>query len=166
MGRVTVDLPKFTKTNALLARITELTRGAGGSYVSIGIHSGAGDYEGTETSVAQVGFWMEYGAPRAHIPERSFMRQTFIENKARIEELRNRAIVNVLSNGWTVYDGLAMIGTNVVIMIQNRIRAGIMPENAPSTLREKIAKKQGTTPLIRLASEKLIRSITYQVHIQ
>jgi|SRR6185503_4048865 len=139
--------------------------------VTIGVHSGAGDYEGTNVSVSRVALWNEFGTPNARYPtpERSFLRSTLKDNRDKIAAWREEAIRNILEKDWTAEKALSMVGLRIQFLVQNRIRSNIPPPNAPGTLNGmfgkpgKIELGQGTNTLI--ATGKLLRSISFQVHL-
>lgn len=86
------------------------------------------------TSVAQVAFWQEFGAPKAHIPARPFMRTTITECSPRWGE--SMAYLAKVYN----YDALKML-TSMGEGIQGQIRLTIQgwsaPANAPYTVEVK-----------------------------
>ena len=137
------------------------------AYVTVGVQRAEGqqDYEGTDVTVAQVALWNEFGTPNAEhpTPERSFMRSTMRENRGLIEQWRKEALLNVITKGWTVEKALTMVGYRMVVLVQNKIKSNIPPENAPWTLERKERLNQGTNTLI--ATGKLLRSIGFQVHV-
>lgn len=88
----------------------------------------------TTTSVAQVAFWMEFGAPRAHVPARPFMRTTITEHSPRWGE--SLAYLAKVYN----YDAFKML-TSMGQGIQGQIRMTINgwedPPNAALTVKIK-----------------------------
>ena len=143
---------------------------ANGSYVTIGIHEDAGEYE-DGTSVVSVALWNEFGTQ--NIPERSFFRSTLEENESKINAWREEAIKNITEKNWPASKALEMIGLRVQILIQNKIKSNVPPPNAPSTIKAKqasgVAPKSGfkkgfegrTGTLIN--SGLMLRSVTYRV---
>ncbi len=94
----------------------------------------------------------EFGSADGHIPERSFMRSTADENRAKYANLMQKAVEAGIDKGLGAMRrelgraGLVMVGD-----IQKKIVALKDPPNAPST----IAKKGSANPLVdtgRLAS--------------
>lgn len=130
-------------------------------YVTVGIHQDAGNYTqgATPPSVVEVALWNEFGTES--IPERSFFRSTLTEQSSQINKIREEAVKNILTKGWSVDKALDMIGFRVQVMIQNKIKSNIPPENAPSVLEKKRAEGVGTNTLME--TQLLLRSVTYRV---
>lgn len=110
--------------------------------------------ERTTTSVAQVAFWMEFGAPRAHVPPRPFMRTTITEKSPRWGE--SMAYLAKVYN----YDALKMLtsmGQGIQGQIKMTINGWDTPPNAPFTVEIKGFNKPLTDEGI------LQNSIAYEV---
>lgn len=133
----------------------------GEAFVSIGVHEGAGQYE-DGTSVVEVALWNEFGT--RSIPERSFIRSTIDENESLIDSWRDEMLKKLISDDWTVEKALEAIGFRIQILIQNKIKSNVPPPNAPSTLKHKA--REGTSGGTLIDSGLLLRSITYQVHVE
>jgi hypothetical protein len=131
------------------------------SYVSVGVHEGAGSYPDGQ-SVVEVALWNEYGTRT--VPERSFLRSTVDENIPLLNQWREEMIKKVLHEGWTVHKALEAIGFRIQVLIQNKIKSNVPPPNAPSTVDAKNA--HGVAPNTLIDTGLLLRSITYQVHEQ
>lgn len=144
-----------------------------GSYVTIGIHSDAGQYD-DGTSVVTVALANEFGVP-PHIPQRSYFRSALEENAALINTWREDAILKITFEGWEPEKALAMLGFKIQVLIQNKIKSNVPPPNAPSTVkakqREGVAPKSGfkagfegrTGTLINTAL--LLRSVGFKVYV-
>lgn len=117
--------------------------------VTIGVHA----EDGSELAIIAAS--QEFGTDT--IPERSFLRATLDEQDAAYREATADAIRGVLDGKRSAKVALERLGLRVVRDVQGRIRAGIDPALAPST----IAKKGSSKPLIDTG--RLLRSITYQV---
>jgi hypothetical protein len=102
---------------------------------------------------------MEFGTRT--VPERSWLRASIAESEARIEKWRDEIVDQILEGKLTVEKGLHIIGQRLVTIIQGRIKAGIEPELAASTLAQHKRDGVGTTPL--MVTQLLLRSITYRV---
>ncbi len=130
------------------------------SYVTVGIHEDAGEYESGE-SVVQVALWNEFG--NEVIPERSFFRSAIDQNTEKINSWREEAIQNVLFNGWTAEKALEMMGFRIQLLIQNKIQSHPPPPNAPSVKEAKL--KDGVAPNTLIWTGLMLRSVTYKVVI-
>jgi len=148
-------------------------KGVQHSYVTIGLHEGAGNYP-SGVSVVQVGLWNEFGVEPHTVnppkgqgymhpgqPERSFIRSTIRENSDKINRWRVEMIRNMMKKNWTVEKCLRAMGTRIQILIQNKIKSGVEPVNAPSTLAAKAAKGVGSKTL--MDSKLMLRSVTFKV---
>ncbi len=164
--RVKVDNSK--KIKAALKQVS-------GSYVTIGIHKDAGEYD-DGTDVATVALANEFGVPSKGIPQRSFFRTALEENEGKINAWREEALGNIIEKGWSVQKGLEMLGFRIQILIQNKIKSNVPPPNKASTLKEKqrqgVASKHGqkagfegrTGTLIE--SGLMLRSVGYKVFVK
>lgn len=131
---------------------------ANGSYVTVGIHEGAGSYSDGE-DVVNVALWNEFGTDT--IPERSFFRSAIDGNEDKINAWREEALVNIIENGWTSEKALEMIGFRIQVLVQNKIQSDVPPPNAKSTTDEKVRK--GVAPRTLLDTRLMLRSVTYKV---
>lgn len=148
------------KYKALLARIAGAKNGA---HVTVGVH----EAEGNEASkgdaamtVLDVAVINEFGSEDGkHPPPRSFIGAWADQNKDQ-NEATMRAIGSAVVNGKvkSLKVGLDRAGLRFRGDIQKRIKAGIAPPNAAST----IERKGSSTPLIDTG--QLWTSISHQVH--
>lgn len=99
----------------------------------------------------------EFGAPRAKIPARSFVRAYVDENSSKIKALQSKLFVDVLAGKLTPDAALDRIGAVVAAGMQARISRGIDPPLSPKT----IARKGSSKPLINTG--QLRSSITWLV---
>ncbi len=145
-----------------LSKIKELK----GSYVTIGIHEDAGEYQkkgkaNTAPSVVQVAFWNEFGTE--DIPQRPFIRNVMYGKESEINALREKLLKEIPDNKITVKQGLDKIGFRIREMIRNQI-SGRSPfqANADSTIEHK--KREGVTPPNKPLYETglLMRSIEFR----
>lgn len=142
---------------ALFARL----EGAAGS-VTVGIHEAEGAQEAEEgdgLTVLDVAAINEYGGPENNPPQRSFLGawsdETEAENRERLQRGMEAVVAGKLPSAEVMLD---RFGFDRVASVQDRIRAHIPPENAPST----IERKGSSTPLIN--HSQLLTSITHQVN--
>jgi hypothetical protein len=86
----------------------------------------------------------EFGAPRRHIPERSFMRSTFDETKTTVADLVGKEYDKILKGSSTVLVSLGRMGAYMKGAIQKKIQRGPFVANRPFTIK----KKGSSRPLI------------------
>lgn len=134
-------------------------------HVTIGVHEDSGKYDDKDVTVAEVAFWNEYGTRIA--PERSFIRSTVNENRAKYIKKTKELWNKVIKNEMTIEKALNQLGFMIAIDIQNKIKTLNSPPNAESTTYRKTFGRSETTnkylakPLID--SALLLRSIGFQV---
>ncbi len=156
--------PKTTDKDLGYKHIRKEVKNLKDSFVTIGIHEKAGNYP-NGTPVSLVAAVNEFGTTKAgrsgsvRIPERSFMRSTFDENKSKWQKLNNDLLADVLLRGSTVDKTLNQMGLVIMESIKAKILKMRDPPNAPSTRR----KKGFDNPLVD--SRLLWRSINYEVKI-
>lgn len=131
------------------------------SYVSIGIHEGAGDYPDEDVSVVEVAFWNEFGT--RYSPERAWMRTTMDENEDKLNAWREELMEKMMHEGMPIEKALDIMGFRIMTLLQNKIKSNMPPANAPSTLAAKA--KAGVAPTTLMYSGLMLRSVTYRVVI-
>lgn len=130
------------------------------SYVTIGIYEDAGSYENGET-VIKVALGNEFGTDT--IPERSFFRSAIDDNLDKINKWREEMIVNIFENNWPVEKALRAIGLRIQVLVQNKIKSNIPPDNSPATKAHKLKEGVGQKTLIETGL--MLRSVTFKVVI-
>lgn len=145
---------------AFLKSIENLSKNT--PYVKIGILKNRfGDQKsGDETIIATLGevaISNEFGSPERGIPERSYIRSTFDENKEKWLGLMSRQIDKLIEGKTTEEKILATMGEHIKSEIQRKIVDLRTPPNSPET----IAKKGSSNPLIDTG--QLRQSIDYEV---
>ena len=123
------------------------------SSITVGLHKDAGSYD-NGASVVDVGMWNEFGTP--DIPERSFLRSTIAENRAKYQREFQKAYLEAIRGGMNLRAAAGFIGNVARDDIKNKIESISSPGNAPST----IAKKGFDNPLIE--TRKLWGSIKWK----
>lgn len=123
-----------------------------GSYTKVGIQVGSKEIDGI-TDLVTVAAANEFGTDT--VPERSFMRSTFDEDKEQLATIKAAEAQAVLAGTKTVETSLALIGAYHAGRIQAKIHSHPPPPNAPAT----IAAKGSTGTLID--SGQLVQSITH-----
>lgn len=143
---------------ALLERIASSVR----TRVTVGIHEAEGSAsaeEGDGLTVLDVGTINEFGGDQGdNPPRRSFLADWADENEEKLKsDMRKIGAAVVAGKLSTLEQGFERLGLRSVAEIQQRIKAGIDPENADST----IERKGSSTPLINHG--QLWTSITHKV---
>ena len=123
--------------------------------VDVGIID-AGEHDSGDDTVAQVGFANEFGT--ATIPERSFMRSTFIEKKEEIVKLKKALLKKITAGDISLNTALGLLGEKASDLIAQKIIKLKEPPNSPAT----IARKGSSNPLVDTG--QLHKSITYEVN--
>jgi hypothetical protein len=116
------------------------------------VHAGSTDE--FPITIADVASWNEFGVG---VPERSFLRSTIDMFRATIQERLENDFAKMVAGKLTKADVLERAGLFIQGLIQERIAAGIEPENSPVT----IERKGSATPLIDKG--QLRASISYEV---
>ena len=159
-----LDNAKLQKLRDRLAR--------DGGYVTVGVHEDAGRYQ-NGMPVGLVATFMEFGAPAARVPERSFIRSTLKDNRKVIEGWAIEALGKMLTHGFKTETVLENIGFLVAEAIRNRIKSNVPPPLKEATIRAKQAR--GTAAKHAPANHEypptatlidtglLLRSIAYKV---
>jgi hypothetical protein len=123
--------------------------------VDVGIID-AGEHESGDITVAGIGFAHEFGIEK--IPERSFIRSTTRDSKAKIIALQEKILAKIQDGSMTTDEGLGLVGEFVSDLIRQKIVDIDTPPNSPKT----IAAKGSSNPLIDTSQMK--GSITYEVN--
>ena len=143
----------------LREELTKLER----TSVTVGVHSDAGMHPDAGVEITVLAGWHEFGLG---VPERSFLRATFDEKKARLENAIRKAVSKVITTRgkFTAVQANTFIGESFKVMVEQKIRARIPPPIANVTKEKRIEKgySPDTPPLI--ASHVLLNSIESKVH--
>jgi len=138
----------------LMRRMRQASRGKA---VVVGVLDGDQPTGGGLT-LGELAAVLEFGSTDGHIPERSFIRAYIDENRTEIEAELRAITAKVIAGTLPSMDqGLRQLGAKMEAEIADRIRAGISPENAPST----VERKGSSTPLI--ASGGLVEAIASEL---
>ena len=117
--------------------------------VEVGIQSGA------EGDVIERAFYNEYGTES--IPERSFIRSSFDENRKDLDNAIDRLWSDVKAGKATARGAADILGNRHEAQIKAKIEKGPFVANSPAT----IAAKGSSTPLINTGEMK--NSVKYEV---
>lgn len=146
--------------NAMLARARELAKGR---VVRVGVLDEAapkdvkpGEKPPPYTN-AMVAAVHEFGAPAAHIPQRSFLRSTLDERREEIASAQAKLAVRALEGKVEHGTALNQLGAKVAGMVVAKINSNIPPKLADET----IDRKNSSVALI--STGQLKSSITWKV---
>lgn len=128
-------------------------------YVTVGVHDGAGRYA-NGARVEQVAAWMEFGT--MHIPERSFIRSAINDDLPRINKWRTELLGKLVAGKATVEQAMDALGSRVQVLIQNRVRANVSPENSPEV--QNLKRRLGLPVRTLMFTGLLLRSVAYRFH--
>lgn len=145
----------LNRINQRLGALRERMQKNSGVYV--GIPSGAGSYE-DGAPLAVIGAVHEFGSADGHIPERSFLRVPLRSNQDLFAKIFVNELPRVVNGELTMLQLMNEVGARAAGESQEAISSGIMPPNAPSTIRQ----KGSSTPLIG-KNGRLWQSITWVV---
>jgi hypothetical protein len=104
----------------------------------------------------------EFGAPSRNIPQRSFLRSTYDENRKKYQkQITKRVGKGVVTGGAPAAAALREIGTVYQNDVQDKMRSGgITPPLSPSTINAR--PKGDAVPLVDTG--RLLGAITVKVH--
>lgn len=131
----------------------------GKSYVKVGVLGSASKTEENGADIVEIAAIHEFGAPKAGIPERSYLRRTFRESQGRteLEKVTARLAKQLLANKTSLTEALQQLGAWAVGRVQRRIKQHIPPPLKPAT----VERKGSSTPLIDTG--QLVNAITWEV---
>jgi len=139
-----------------------------GSYVKVGLQGETGQKphgdKFDKATVVDIGVIHEFGAPKASIPERSFIRSTHDGKNREWSVLTKALLGRILLQRITADKALGIIGLRLQNDIKDKIRSGVPPPNEPATLRRKLAKTaKGSTkkPVTLIDKGQMLNSITF-----
>lgn len=131
------------------------------AHVKVGVleSQGATTSSDGETTLAELAAIHEFGAPRANIPARSFLRATFTQDPGRegVSKMLNSLARGIIAERLEVKEALDRLGAWAVAQVKRRIKAHIPPPLKPATIKA----KGSSTPLVDTG--QLINAITWEV---
>jgi hypothetical protein len=130
------------------------------SYVKVGVLEGTqrkARKQSRRIMMAMIAAVHEYGSPKRHIPERSYIRSWVDQNKGDIHRILHKLLGNVEDGKIDATTALKKLGAFGVAGIRKQIRSVKSPPLKPAT----IERKGSTQPLIDTG--QLRNSIHYQV---
>jgi hypothetical protein len=126
------------------------------AHVKVGVLSD-GDHDGI--GMIELAAIHEFGSPAAGIPERSFIRRTFIEKESELAEICARLSKAVIAGSMTTAKALDLLGAWGASEVKKTVTAG--PHIPPPLKEATIAAKGSDRPLVDTG--RLIGSVTWEV---
>lgn len=123
--------------------------------VDVGILAETGKHEDTSLTVAEIGFYHEFGT--VNIPERSFIRSTLNGQSKDIKKIAANQYKKVLNGDISIETGLGILGAFTAGLIQQTFTNNDWAPNTANTQ----AQKGSATPLIDTG--QLRQSISFKV---
>lgn len=137
-------------------KLLEKVRGLAEAHVKVGIVGSHAHETQGDLSLIEIATFNEFGT--ATIPERSFIRKTFVTKKAELGAFAGKLAHGLLSDRLDLRRALGLLGEWGASAVKKTITAGnIQPPNAPST----IARKGSSRPLVDTG--QLVNAISYEV---
>lgn len=147
------------KNGEAFAKFVEEMKKINGAYVAIGLYEESGEYK-DGMSVVEVGLATEFG--KDNVPEFGWMRQTIDENMGKINDTRDDCLGKIHEGTMTVAQSLNKLGFLIQVLLQNKIKSNMPPENSDSTQKRKI--REGVAPRTLIETGLMLRSVTYRVY--
>lgn len=110
-------------------------------HVKVGVleeKGGGEEVEGTGITMAGLAAIHEFGAPDANIPERSFIRASFDQNRDKYRQRLRTYLKAIIAGKMTAKRAFGLLGAEAASDIRQFVRAGVEPPNAPSTAWRKL----------------------------
>jgi hypothetical protein len=115
---------------------------------------------GNMADLVQIAAIHEFGAPKRNIPERSFIRSTYDEQKEKLREIITKEYNGVIFEKTSPRKALSRIGEWLTAKTKLKIKKRIPPALKPATIISKtVGGKKGDVPLIDTG--QLIQSIQH-----
>ena len=92
--------------------------------VKVGVFASAGNYDQTGVSLVEVAAINEFGSEKAHIPERSFLRQPLRNGGSELRKIAIRVVKAVLEEKMEFQPGMKILGEWGVKTCKNAITDG------------------------------------------
>jgi hypothetical protein len=137
------------------------------AFVKVGVLQAQGSTAANdgEITLAELAAIHEFGAPRANIPARSFLRATLTQDPGRegVVKMVTGLAKGIIAEKLEVKEALDRLGAWAAAQVKKRIKAHIPPPLKPETIKRKLSKHGagGSTPLV--ATSQLINAIMWEV---
>ena len=132
------------------------------SYTKVGFPKGSEPGEGNKSfdEVVQIAASHEFGAPKANIPERSFLRSAHDDHQKDIEKLMAYEYNQVADGKSDVAESLGRVGEWFTGEVKAKIDSITAPPFAPSTLKARQAKGD-MNPKLLVDTGQMRASVTH-----
>ena len=145
-----------------LRRLQKRLEASGNAHVKVGVlgsKGGNAPHDSSGISLVELAAIHEFGSPAAGIPERSFIRRTFIEKRRELEEVITKLARGVVAGKLDMRRALDILGAWASAEVKKTVTAGahIPPPLKPAT----IERKGSDRPLIDTG--RLIGAVTWEV---
>lgn len=119
------------KEKDITPRYLKATETLGSKVIRVGLFASAGS-ENIDKAITN-----EFGVPQRRIPQRSFMRTTFDEEKDKVNERFIQVVKGINKGDFRVVEKLRRIGIEHEGKVKKKITDIRTPPNAPRTIAEK-----------------------------
>jgi hypothetical protein len=138
---------------------------AGRAYVKVGVLSsdGGGAEHSDGITMVELAAIHEFGSPAANIPERSFIRRTFTDQKGKFTALAAKLVRQIFEGKMTTDRALELLGTWGATEVKNTVsEERVTPKLEESEAgRRTIARKGSSVTLIDTG--RMVPSVTHEV---
>lgn len=145
------------KWRMLLNEVSKLDR----EYVKVGVladQGGAAPVEGGDATMVEIAAAHEYGDPQANLPERSFIRRTFIDKAPQLAAMQRKLAGGITTGKLDTRRALDLLGAWAAGQVKLTITSGSV---TPPLKQATIDRKGSSKPLIDRG--QLVNSITWSV---
>lgn len=152
MARKTSDLTKWK-------RFQEKLKSSEHAHVKVGVLAKSGRTADGTMSMVELAAIHEFGSPKAGIPERSFIRRTFENNKGDVARVTRSLAIEFVNGRVSLHRALSKLGAWGATQVKDTIAKGphIPPPLKPAT----VARKGSDRPLVDTG--RLVGSIQWEV---
>lgn len=139
--------------------LTAKLKAAEGAHVKIGVLASSGKTADGKMSMVELAAVHEYGSPAAHIPERSFIRRTFENNRHDVERMTAKLAGQFVEGKISLARALDQLGAWGAAEVKHTIAKG--PHIPPPLKQATIDRKGSDRPLVDTG--RLLGSIQHEV---
>ncbi len=133
---------------------------AANRHVKVGVlasKGGLADHDGI--TMVELAAIHEFGSPAANIPERSFIRKTFILRRKELAEMTRKLAKQIITKDMPVDKALDILGAWGAAQVKKTVTTG--DEIRPPLKKATIDRKGSSRPLID--TDRLINSVQWEV---
>lgn len=118
---------------SLLKRVKEGDRLS----AKVGVVGEKGEEQRGPMNMAEIAAVNEFGTEDKTVPERSFLRSTFDQERGGLVELSRKLFGQFVDGKMTVERALGLMGASLAASVKKKMASGVPPPNAPYTLLRK-----------------------------